>query len=202
MLLVIACDEGQGVGGGGATPGGGTSEAGGPSEGGAGAGLVGGGATGGGLVAGGNGAGLGGSGGGEACTPTPGTVVCGDAVCDLATEYCCGGPASGACFALGSFCGLGGTIKILCDDASDCEADEVCCPREVADHGSDAAYEASCAPIIDLPEGGPDGCGKAAGGLDFPALCACDSECYFENCVSSTQVYVIGTDDAFMSCQI
>lgn len=89
-----------------------------------------------------------------------------------------------------------------CDDAADCKADEVCCPREVENNGNDAPYEASCAPLIEGLDGGPDGCGKTGGGFDFPALCACDSECYFGNCESSTVVYVVGTNDAFMSCQI
>lgn len=206
VFLLCACGDdtsptGGAGGSGGAGAGGGTVGGGGAAEGGNGAGAnSGGGGTGGGQI---NGSGgVGGAGGAEQCTPSPGTVRCGVGQCDLATQYCCGGEENGVCKALNAFCGAGGTIKMFCDDTADCDPGQVCCPKPVPNPGNDAAFESSCNAPLPFPQGGPDGCGKSAGNFDFPAFCACDSECAFGNCVASSNIYLTDNIGDFMSCQL
>jgi hypothetical protein len=154
--------------------------------------------------AGGNaGAGLGGTAGSAgsagACAATPNTIPCGNEVCDLETSFCCGG-SQGKCLALGAFCGLGGGLKMFCDDKADCAADEVCCPSEVENPGNDAPYQTSCKKPAPFPDDGPYGCGFSGGNLAWPALCACTADCSVGTCKpGSILVPTIGTDT--MRCE-
>lgn len=72
------------------------------------------------------------SGGGQstelAYPSTPGSIRCGDALCDAATQYCCsgmGGSGNGSGFETCSdtFC----PERRACDEPSDCVGTEVCC---------------------------------------------------------------------------
>jgi hypothetical protein len=89
---------------------------------------------------------------------------------------------------------------VFCDDAADCPADEVCCPREVPPSGNnDAEYESSCGPPVPAPEGSPDGCGTTPGNFHYPALCTCDAECHFGMCEPGG-IYVSAASADFMRC--
>lgn len=128
--------------------------------------------------------GTGGSAG--ACAGTPNTILCGTEVCNLDSQFCCGGTESGKCFATGAFCGAGGGLKMFCDDSADCAADEVCCPSEVENPGNDAPYQTTCVKPPPFPNDGPYGCGFTGGNLEWPSLCACDADCAIGTCQSGT----------------
>jgi hypothetical protein len=134
-----------------------------------------------------------------ACGATPGTIACGAEVCDLKTQFCCGGPG-GVCMALGAFCGAGGLIRLYCDDSADCAAGEICCPGEVSNPGNDAQFETTCrTPEPPGPNTGPYGCGKTGGNFDYPNLCSCDADCAFGTCQSGS---IYTTDgQSYLRCE-
>ncbi|MCL4751046.1 MAG: hypothetical protein KJ015_12830, partial [Myxococcales bacterium] len=178
----------------------GGSSAGGSSSGGAaaGGGLAGGSSGG---ASGGSGGASGGAGGTGSCAPTPSAVKCGAAGCDTKTEECCGGPVDGKCFGLTAFCGLGGGIRMQCDDPSDCADGEVCCVAEVPNAGNDAPYQTHCVKPKTFQEGGDVfGCGTTGGGFPWPRLCACAADCNVGSCKLGT-ILVPTTSASYMRCE-
>lgn len=196
---------------GGSSPSGGSSaggsSAGGTSSGGAagGGGLAGGssgGASGGsGGDSGGSGGASGGAAGAATCAATPSSVKCGAASCDTKSQECCGGPVDGKCFGLTAFCGLGGGIRMECDDPSDCADGEVCCVAEVPNAGNDAPYQTHCVKPKSFQEGGDVfGCGTTGGGFPWPRLCACAADCNVGSCKPGT-ILVPTTSASYMRCE-
>jgi hypothetical protein len=210
--LAIACGSSDSSSGenatGGATSGGtaGSGGAGATNGGTGGAGATGGasGASTGGTGGNTGGASTGGAGGGGgaagACPGTPNTVQCGTEVCDLDSQFCCGGTEDGKCFALGAFCGLGGGLRMYCDDRADCATDEVCCPSEVQNPGNDAPYQTTCVKPPPHPDDGPYGCGFTGGNLPWPALCSCDADCPTGTTCKPGSILVSGVSGSISRC--
>lgn len=204
LLAATACGSDSSGGAGGSTSGGASGSAGSASGGGAGSGGASGGSGG---ASGGSSGATGGSGGGAAgdggtCTPTTSAIQCGaGTACDAKSQICCGGPADGTCYAPTAFCGLGGGIRMKCDDPSDCAAGEICCVAEVPNAGNDAPYETHCVKPKTFQEGGDVfGCGTTGGGFPWPRLCACSSDCDVGSCKpGAVYVPVVGT--SFMRCE-
>ncbi len=187
---------------GGAAGGGGLAGAssGGDSGGGGSAGSSSGGSAGGG-ASGGSGGASGGAGGTGSCAPTPSAVKCGAASCDTKTQECCGGPVDGKCFGLTAFCGLGGGIRMECDDPSDCADGEVCCVAEVPNAGNDAPYQTHCVKPKTFQEGGDVfGCGTTGGGFPWPRLCTCAADCNVGSCKYGT-IPVPTTSASYLRCE-